>query len=93
MNFYEHQSTDCPNMPLRFLFYVTNSLRKITKMMELDYTFERRIELIKRDYEKQGIQQGIQQSIQRLLDHGFTKEQILELGYTEEDFNNMNSVS
>jgi len=31
LSLYEHQSTVCPNMPLRQLFYVSNTLRKIVK--------------------------------------------------------------
>lgn len=31
LSLYEHQSTVCPNMPLRCLFYVTNILRRLTK--------------------------------------------------------------
>lgn len=31
LSLYEHQSTVCPNMPIRCLFYVSNILRKLTK--------------------------------------------------------------
>ena len=31
LSLYEHQSTVCPNMPLRSLFYVSNILRRMTK--------------------------------------------------------------
>ena len=34
LNLYEHNSTPCPNIPLRFLFYIASSLRKLVPLKD-----------------------------------------------------------
>ena len=81
LSLYEHQSTYNPNIPLRNLIYLANLLQKlvileeflksrreeVVKMTQLDYTWERREELIRREEYEEGLLVGTQQNILSLL--------------------------
>lgn len=54
-------------------------------MTHLDYTWEQREKLIRKEEYEQGIEHGID-AITKMISKGYSKDQILELDYSEEEY-------
>ena len=65
-------------------------------MMQLDYTFERQIELEREAARskawEQGMERGIEQErlamIRKMIAQGYDKQFIMQFGYTEDEYQN-----
>ena len=55
---------------------------EVRKMTELDFTWEKREELIRMEERSQARIEGIV----KMISKGYTREQILELDYSEEEY-------
>ena len=63
-------------------------------MTQLDYTWERREELIRREEYEEGLEVGTQrgitearlEAIEKMIKKKYSKEEILDLGYTEAEY-------
>ena len=92
LSIYEHQSTICPNMPVRYLIYFANIIHerirkkniygktliriptpRFVEMMQLDYTFERQLELER----EESYMKGREELIASMLRSGKTPEEIV----------------
>ena len=63
---------------------------EVRKMTQLDFTWERREELIRMEERAEGHAEGYKQAhidaIKKMISKGYFKEQILELDYSEEEY-------
>ncbi len=70
--------------------FFRNRKDEIKKMTHLDYTWEKREKLIRKEEYEEGITQGVSQArkdvLLRMIARGDSKEQILELGYSEDEY-------
>lgn len=59
-------------------------------MTQLDFTWEKREKLIRKEEYEQGFEQGglleREKAISAMIEKKYTKEQILDLGYTEQEY-------
>ena len=55
-------------------------------MTELDFTWEKREELIRMEERSQARSQTRIEGIVKMISKGYTREQILELDYSEEEY-------
>lgn len=62
------------------------------KVTQLDFTWEKREKLIRKEEYEQGFEQGglleREKAISAMIEKKYTKEQILDLGYTEQEYEN-----
>ena len=70
--------------------FFRNRKDEIKKMTHLDYTWEKREKLIRKEEYEEGITQGVSQArkdvLLRMIARGDSREQILELGYSEDEY-------
>ena len=59
---------------------------EVRKMTELDFTWEKREELIRMEERSQARSQTRIEGIVKMISKGYTREQILELDYSEEEY-------
>ena len=59
---------------------------EVRKMTQLDFTWERREELIRMEERAEGYKQAHIDAIKKMISKGYFKEQILELDYSEEEY-------
>ena len=87
LSVYEHQSSVCPNMPVRCLIYFTNILADflkkrywgVVKVTRLDYTFNRQIMLEREEGREEGREDTLLASIRSLMDTmDLTSEQAMD---------------
>ena len=75
---------------------LTANRSEVTKVMQLDYTFERQIELEREAARskawEQGMERGIEQErlamIRKMIAQGYDKQFIMQFGYTEDEYQN-----
>ena len=76
--------------------FLIKNRSEVTKVMQLDYTFERQIELEREAARskawEQGIERGIEQErlamIRKMIAQGYDKQFIMQFGYTEDEYQN-----
>ena len=84
--------------------FLIKNRSEVTKVMQLDYTFERQIELEREAARskawEQGMERGIEQGIERGIEQerlamirkmtaqGYDKQFIMQFGYTEDEYQN-----
>ena len=78
--------------------FLIENRSEVTKVMQLDYTFERQLELEREAASSQAWQQGLEQGIQsgrakerlamiqNMIAQGYDKKFIMQFGYTEEEY-------
>ena len=73
---------------------LTANRSEVTKVMQLDYTFERQIELEREAARSKAWEQGMERGIEQGLERGIEQERLamirkmMQFGYTEDEYQN-----
>ena len=72
--------------------FLIKNRSEVTKVMQLDYTFERQIELEREAASSRAWEQGREQErlamIRKMIAQGYDKQFIMQFGYTEDEYQN-----
>lgn len=85
----DHAIKDCIDNHVLESFF-RNRRDEVKKVTQLDFTWEKREKLIRKEEYEQGFEQGglleREKAISAMIEKKYTKEQILDLGYTEQEY-------